>query len=113
LFERKPSGQMNYGGGTILKDENIDAIYGAKVQNADQTFRGNIPIRTSLATSRNIPAIKAMYVSGVDNTLDTIHKLGASSYCTQGTETQVGLASAIGGCGVRQIDLVNAFASLS
>ena len=110
LFQKKASGQANYGSGSILKDENIDAIYGAKLQNADRTFKGNVTIRTSLATSRNIPAVKAMYVSGVKNTLNTIHGLGATSYCTQ--ESSPGLASAIGGCGIKQVDLVNAFASL-
>lgn len=110
LFQKKATGQANYGSGSILKDENIDAIYGAKLQNADRTFKGNVTIRTSLATSRNIPAVKAMYISGVKATQDTIHNLGATSYCSQ--EPQSGLASAIGGCGVKQVDLVNSFASL-
>jgi membrane peptidoglycan carboxypeptidase len=113
LFEEKPEGQLNYGSGTILKDENIDSIYGAKLQNADRTFKGSIPIRISLATSRNIPAVKAMYISGVEETIDTIHNLGATSYCTQGDEVQVGLAAAIGGCGIRQVDLINGFASIA
>jgi membrane peptidoglycan carboxypeptidase len=54
-----------------------------------------------------------MYISGIKPTLDVIHKLGATSYCTQGDEVNVGLASAIGGCGVKQVDLVNAYASLA
>lgn len=112
LFQQKAAGQQNYGSGSILKDENIDALYGAKLQNADQKFDGNITIRTALATSRNIPAVKAMYISGINPTLTTIHNMGGASYCTQGTETQAGLSSAIGGCGIRQVDLVNAFASL-
>lgn len=113
LFQKKAPGQANYGSGTILKDEPIDAIYGAKLQNADRKFRGNITIRTSLATSRNIPAVKAMYISGVEPTIKTIHDMGATSYCTQGSEVQVGLASAIGGCGIKQVDLVSAFATLA
>lgn len=113
LFQQKAAGQANYGSGSILKDENIDAIYGGKLQNADRTFKGDIPIRISLATSRNVPAVKAMYISGVEPTLKTIHEMGATSYCTQGSETQVGLASAIGGCGIKQVDLVNAYASLA
>jgi penicillin-binding protein 1A len=112
LFQQKPAGQANYGSGSILSDENIDSIYGAPLFDADHKFLGPITIRTSLATSRNIPAVKAMAISGVKTTLDTIHALGAPSYCTQGTETQVGLAAAIGGCGIKQIDLVNAYASL-
>ncbi len=112
LFQKKPTGLANYGSGSILKDEDIDAIYGAKLRNADQKFNGDITIRSSLATSRNIPAVKAMYISGVQKTIDTIHAMGATSYCTQGDEVQVGLAAAIGGCGLKQIDLVNAYATL-
>lgn len=113
LFEQKPEGQPNYGSGSILTDEPIDSIYGAKLQNADRTYKGSVSIRTSLATSRNVPAVKAMYIAGIENTIDTIHNMGATSYCTVGADRQAGLASAIGGCGVRQIDLVNAYASLA
>ncbi len=113
LFEKKATGALNFGSGSILKDENIDALYGAQLFNADHTFKGNVTIRSALATSRNVPAVKAMYLSGVKPTLETIHKLGAASYCTQGSEVQVGLAAAIGGCGIKQIDLVNAFASIA
>jgi len=113
LFQKQPTGMVNYGSGSILKDENIDAIYGAPLFNADRSFKGNITIRSALATSRNIPAVKAMYISGVKTTIDEIHKLGATSYCTVGDEVNVGLAAAIGGCGVKQVDLVNAFATLA
>jgi membrane peptidoglycan carboxypeptidase len=113
LFQKKPTGQANYGSGSILKDENIDALYGAPLFNADRAFKGNITIRSALATSRNIPAVKAMYISGVKATIDEMHKLGATSYCTVGDEVNVGLAAAIGGCGVKQVDLVNAYATLA
>jgi penicillin-binding protein 1A len=113
LFENKGSNVQNYGSGTVLKDENIDNIYGAKLQNADKAFWGDLTIRKGLATSRNIPAVKAMYISGVEPTLATIRKAGNTYYCTQGTESQVGLASAIGGCGTRQVDHVNAYATLA
>ena len=119
LFEQKPEGQRNYGSGSILKDEPIDEIYGAKLQNADRTFKGDIPVRTSLATSRNIPAVKAMFINDAGNeedispTLQTIRDMGASSYCTIGDDRTAGLALSIGGCGLRQVDLVNAYASLA
>ncbi|MNH50086.1 Penicillin-binding protein 4 precursor [compost metagenome] len=105
--------KKNYGSGSVLSDTNFDKEYGAKVQNHDARFMGNINIRSSLALSRNIPAIKAMYIDGVQPSLQTIRDMGASSYCSQGADTSVGLASAIGGCGVRQIDMVNAYASLA
>lgn len=113
LFQQKPEGQRNYGSGSILVDEPIDSIYGARLQNADRRYRGSVSIRTSLATSRNVPAVKAMYISGVDPTLKEIRDMGGTSYCSVGSDKQAGLASAIGGCGIQQIDLVNAYASLA
>ncbi|HEY8992783.1 MAG TPA: transglycosylase domain-containing protein [Candidatus Microsaccharimonas sp.] len=116
LFEQKPAGQQNYGSGTILKDENIDAIYGAHLQNSELNFAGNVTIRNSLATSRNIPAVKAMAINESakkGSTLQTIHAMGASSYCTQGADQTAGLSLAIGGCGLKQVDLVNGYASLA
>ncbi len=113
LFQDKGKNERNYGSGSILSDEPIDSIYGAHLQNADHRFEGSIPIRRALAESRNIPAVKAMYISGVQPTLAKIRDAGDSSYCTQGQEKQAGLSSAIGGCGTRQVDHVNAFSTLA
>lgn len=113
LFQQKAEGQQNYGSGSILVDEPINDIYGGELQNADRTYKGAVTIRTSLATSRNVPAVKAMYISGVEDTIDEIRNMGATSYCSVGADTQAGLAAAIGGCGVEQVDLVNAYASLA
>lgn len=116
LFQQKPAGQQNYGSGSILRDEPIDNIYGAQLQNADRRFLGDITIRTSLATSRNVPAVKAMAINEnakKGSTLQTIHDMGATSYCTQGADQSAGLSLAIGGCGLKQVDLVNGYASLA
>lgn len=112
LFEDKGAGQQNYGSGTILKDERIDNIYGTRLNNWDNRFMGDLSIRRGLALSRNIPAVKAMYINGVDESLTMIRDLGAKSYCSQEAAAGVGLSSAIGGCGVKQIDLVNAYSTL-
>lgn len=116
LFQQKPEGQRNYGSGSILVDEPIDSIYGAKLQNADRRYRGAVTIRTSLATSRNVPAVKAMVINEnaeQGSTIQEIRDMGAKSYCSVGADQQAGLAAAIGGCGVEQVDLVNAYASLA
>lgn len=121
LFEQKSSGP-NYGAGTILADDPISqSIYrtddGKSVANFDNKFRGNIPIRSGLAESRNVPAIKAMYlndkVNGAGATIKTIQKMGDLSYCTEGVERQVGLAAAIGGCGAKQTEHANTFATIA
>jgi penicillin-binding protein 1A len=113
LFSNQGTGKANYGSGSVLADDSsMNAIYGAPLHDADNRFLGSINIRKSLALSRNIPAVKAMYIAGVDPTLQTIRALGDKNYCTQGADAQAGLSSAIGGCGTRMIDHVNAFASL-
>lgn len=114
LFNNHGAEAQNFGSGSILADDTgIDAIYGAKLKNWDNRHMGSINLRRSLALSRNIPAVKAMYVNGIEPTLNTIRDMGDKSYCTQGVEAQAGLASAIGGCGSRQVEHVNAIASLA
>ena len=121
LFEQKKTGP-NYGAGSILSDEPLpQSIYrtddGKSVMNFDNKFRGQIPIRSALPESRNIPAIKAMYlndqVNGNGATIKTIHRLGDVSYCTEGVDQQVGLAASIGGCGLKQTEHANTFATIA
>jgi membrane peptidoglycan carboxypeptidase len=114
LFAQKPNGQQNYGSGSILSDTKTTfpgTNYSPK--NADGGFKGNINIRQSLALSRNIPAVKAMAVTGIEPSWQTIRDAGDKEYCTQGADAQAGLSSAIGGCGTKQVDHVNAFATLA
>lgn len=112
LFQNQGEGKQNFGSGSILADSSTTFEGNYKPQDADGKFKGNISIRTGLDLSRNIPAIKAMAIAGKDETWKTIRELGNKSYCTQGPESQAGLSSAIGGCGTRMVDHVNALASL-
>lgn len=109
---------INYGPGTILKDENIDRIYCAgntgscQLRNYTGRFYGNITIRQALSNSLNIPAVKALYINGIDNSLEIAHALGEKSYCEDRTDG--GLSIAIGsGCNIRLIEHANAYASIS
>ena len=113
LFKQKPAGQANWGAGSILQDEPIDNIYGAHLVDFENNFVGPMTIRNALAQSRNIPAVEAMYIAGEQPTLQTIHDMGDLSYCTQGVDKQVGLASAIGGCGLKQTEHANSFATIA
>ena len=109
---------VNYAPGTVLRDENIDKLYcggntgKCRLRNASNQFYGNVTIRQALAGSLNIPAVKALYINGIENSLDVAHKLGDISYCTNG-ET-AGLSMGIGGgCGVRPVEHANAYATLA
>ena len=109
---------VNYGPGSILKDENINRLYCAgysgscSLTNATGTFYGNVTIRFSLGHSLNIAAVKALYINGIDNSLEIAHQLGDKTYC-EGQEGY-GLSIAIGsGCNVRMVEHANAYASLA
>ena len=110
---------INYGPGSILKDENIDSIYCAgysgacSLNNASgQGFHGDVTIRYSLGHSLNIAAVKALYINGIDNSLEVAHGLGDKSYCEN--RDSYGLSIAIGsGCGVRMVEHANAYASIA
>ncbi len=109
---------INYAPGTILRDENIDKLYcngnvgRCKLRNASGSFYGDTTIRQALAGSLNIPAVKALYINGIENSLDITHKLGDVSYCANG-ET-AGLSMGIGGgCAVRPVEHANAYATLA
>ncbi len=109
---------VNWGPGSLLMDDNIDAIYcrgnsgKCKVRNASGKFYGLITLRQSLAGSLNIGAIKALHINGIDNSLKVAHDLGDKSYCANGEFA--GLSAAIGGgCSVRPVEHANAYASLA
>ena len=110
---------INYGPGSILKDENIDKIYCAgntgycRLSNYTGRFYGNITIRQALSNSLNIPAVKALYINGIDNSLEVAHALGDVSYCDE-EDRDYGLSIAIGsGCNIRLIEHANAYASIA
>ena len=109
---------VNYAPGSIISDTNIDAIYckgttgKCSLRNANGRFNGNITLRQALAGSLNVPAVKALYINGIDKSLEVAHGLGDKSYCANG-ET-AGLSMAIGGgCAVRPVEHANAYASLA
>ena len=115
LFQNQGEGKTNYGSGSVLSDTATTFPGNYKPQDADGKFKGNITLRQSLALSRNIPAIKAMAVNDANSegsTWKTIRDMGDINYCTQGADAQAGLSSAIGGCGTKLVDHVNAIASL-
>jgi membrane peptidoglycan carboxypeptidase len=116
LFKQREG--INYAPGVVLRDENIDKIYCAgspqpcTVQNYTRATYGDVTIRQSLASSLNRPAIKAMHIAGIEESLKTTRDLGDISYCKDNNDA--GLSSAIGGgCTVRQVEHANAYASLA
>jgi penicillin-binding protein 1C len=75
-------------------------------QNYDGQFRGDMTFITALAQSRNIPAIKALYYAGINDTLDLAERLGIT---TLRNVSDYGLSLALGAGEVPLLDMVNAY----
>ncbi len=78
--------------------------------NFDGTFRGPMTFETALAQSINIPAIKTLYLVGVQNAVAFAKSFGLSSL---GDASQYGLTIVLGGGEVRLLDLTNAYATFA
>lgn len=74
--------------------------------NWDGKYWGPMQIRTALANSRNIPAVKMLQLVGVQNVLDTAHKMGIT---TLNEPERYGLSLTLGGGEVKPIDMAQAF----
>lgn len=86
----------------------------------DFHYPGPVTLRYALGGSRNVPAVKAMGITGVDKTIETAEKMGlASGYkCfedeSQTIEATCGLSAAIGDGAYLSLDEhVNAHATFS
>lgn len=74
--------------------------------NYDGQFRGLVSMRQALAMSLNIPAVKTLYLAGIDETIDLAHRLGIT---TLQNRSRYGLSLVLGGGEVKLLDMVNAF----
>src|SRR3989338_7347722 len=75
--------------------------------NYDDKEHGPLPIRKALAGSLNIPAVKTIYLTGVENVLNLAEKMG---YTTLADRSRFGLSLVLGGGEVKLIDHAKAFA---
>lgn len=79
-------------------------------KNYDLSEHGPVTIRKALAGSLNIPAVKAIYLTGVDNVIDLAEDLGYTSLTNR---SRFGLSLVLGGGEVQLLEHVNAFATLA
>ncbi len=75
-------------------------------QNFDGKFKGPLSMRSSLAESRNVPSVKTLYLAGLDDVVDTAHKLGIT---TLQDPKQIGLSLVLGGGEVSLLDMTSAY----
>lgn len=126
----------NFGAGSVLYDtqgalegypctnKGRPRSGGNCLHNYDFRYPGPLTLRYALGGSRNVPAVKAMLIAGIDKTIDTAQKLGLESgyHCyepgkqvgVKENETQCYVSSAIGDGAYLHLDEhVHAFSSIS
>lgn len=71
---------------------------------------GPVTIRKALAGSLNIPAVKALYLAGLNNVISLLTDFG---YSTFGDKDRFGLAFVLGGAEVKMLEHVNAYSAFA
>ncbi len=86
------------------KFETDDTCYSPS--NYDDLFRGPMKIRDALAQSINLPAVQALYLAGIKNSISFAEDLGIQSL---GDTSRFGLSLVLGGGEVSLLELVSAY----
>jgi len=97
---------------TIIKDSPITfQVPGSRPYspvNYDGKYHGDVTVRTALANSYNVPAVRLAQVLGPDNIVSLGKDMGLTNWKVDGT---YGLSITLGGKEVRLLDITNAFAT--
>ena len=75
-------------------------------QNYEGGFKGLMSIRTALAESRNVPAVRILHIVGIDDSIKLAESMGVQNL---GTAAQYGLSLALGGGEVSVLDMTSAY----
>ncbi len=78
--------------------------------NYDGNYRGPVSLRSSLAQSLNVPAVKLLYLTGVTDAITQARKMGIT---TLGSKSQYGLTLVLGGGEVTLLELTSAYTSFA
>jgi len=79
-------------------------------KNYDGSEHGPVTIKKALAGSLNIPAVKAIYLAGINTVIDLAESMG---YTTFSQRNRFGLALVLGGGEVKMIEHVNAYSAFA
>ncbi len=79
-------------------------------ENYDGKYLGPMTLRDALAQSRNVPAIKTLYLAGIKDSLNTAKTMGITSL---GEPDQYGLTLVLGGGEVSPLELTNTYGTFA
>lgn len=78
--------------------------------NYDERFRGPVSVKSALAQSLNIPAVKVLYLAGMHDTLKLAHSMGISTLTDEST---LGLSLVLGGGEAMPMDMAYAYGTFA
>lgn len=99
---------------TVLDDTPYNLATGGGLyvpQDYDKDFKGPVSVRTALASSLNIPAVRTVMLEGVPAFHERLRALGFSTLVDD--PEHYGPAIALGGADVTLLDLANAYRTLA
>lgn len=94
----------------VLTEFNVRSSGSYQPHNFDNIFRGPVKMRTALAQSINVPAVKTLYLAGMSNVLSLLESFGVSSL---NDPSRFGLSLVLGGGEVTLQELLGAYATLA
>jgi penicillin-binding protein 1C len=99
---------------SILDDSptvfNVAGLPAYTPRNYDGEYRGRLTIRSALAQSRNIPAVKVLASYGVGKMIEQGRAMGITTW---NDPSMYGLSLTLGGGDIRLIDLAQVFATIA
>jgi len=79
-------------------------------KNYDNRFHGNVSLRTALASSYNVPAVKVLAAMGVERMIDQAEKMGITTWEDR---SRFGLSLTLGGGEVKMTDMATVYGVLA
>lgn len=79
-------------------------------ENYDHKFRGPVTFRNALAQSLNIPAVKALYLAGISDSIKMARDMGIT---TLTNSNRYGLTLVLGGGEVKLLEMVGAYGTFA
>jgi membrane peptidoglycan carboxypeptidase len=94
----------------VVTNFSLDKSEPYEPHNYDLAERGPVTIRKALQGSLNIPAVKTIYLTGIDNVLALAEDLGYSTFVDR---NRFGLSLVLGGGEVKLLEHTNAFGAFA
>lgn len=103
-----------YNPASILEDTPVTFLVDGQQpytpKNYEGGFRGKITLRSALAESRNIPAVRILQANGIKNMIDLGTRMGITTWTNP---DNYGLSLTLGGGEVKLIDLAQVYATVA